>query len=442
MTVTPLHVLLVEEDDAYAGLLAGGLDSSAVQVHRVRSLPAALRELQAQPFDAVLFDPGRTAVRASMQARDARLRALIENSYDAITLVSDDYRIVYDSASVERVTGYTPEERLGRNVAELLHPDDVPVIAERFAYSLAHPDELLQVEYRYLHKDGEWHWGQAIGVNRLGDPSVGAIVVNHRDVTEQHSMQTALRVSEDRLRHAQKLEAVGRLAGGVAHDFNNVLTAIFGYTDLLLEQVPPTDARRADVEEIRRSAERAAALTRQLLAFSRKQALQPRDLDLNEVISRLHQLLTRLVASDIQIRLVLQPDLYRVRADSGQIEQVLMNLAANARDAMPEGGTVRIATENVTIAEGAEVKPGLAPGDYVRLSVHDEGSGMSEQVRARAFEPFFTTKDEQKGTGLGLATVNGIVKESGGGIYVETSEAGQGTTFAVYLPRAIATSSP
>ena len=440
MTVTPLHVLLVEDDDRYAQGMAGEL-SSSVQVHRVRSLEKALRDLQSRPFDAVLFDLHRVLDREPGRDRDARLRALIENSYDAITLVSHDYRVLYDSASIERVTGYTPEERLGRNVADFLHPDDVPIIAERFAYCLAHPDELLQVEFRYIHKDGACRWGEAIGVNRLGDPSVAAIVVNHRDVTEQRSMQSALRASEDRLRHAQKMEAVGRLAGGVAHDFNNVLTAIFGYTDLLLEQFSDADARRMDVEEIRKSAERAAALTRQLLAFSRKQVLQPRDLDLNAVISSLQKLLARLVGDDIQILLRLQPDLYRVRADAGQIEQVLMNLVANGRDAMPDGGILRIVTDNVSVGEGAEFTPGLMPGNYARLSVHDDGTGMSETVKAQIFEPFFTTKDEEKGTGLGLATVQAIVKASDGGVIVEDTETGQGTTFAVYLPRAT-TSSP
>src|SRR5215204_5129359 len=269
MTVTPLHVLLVEDDDAQAEMMARGLDCSRVVVHRVGSLTEALRELQSQRFDAVLLDRERNGFHQSLRDRDARLHALVENSYDAITLVGDDYRILYHSASIERVTGYTAQERLGKNIAEFLHPDDLPKIAERFAYCLEHPDELLQIEFRYLHKDGHWHYGEAIGVNRLADPSVAAIVVNHRDVTEQRSMRTALRASEDRLRHAQKMEAIGRLAGSVAHDFNNVLTVIFGYTDLLLEQFSPADARRTDVEEIRRSAERAAALTRQLLAFSR-----------------------------------------------------------------------------------------------------------------------------------------------------------------------------
>ncbi|MEO5898137.1 MAG: ATP-binding protein [Vicinamibacterales bacterium] len=505
MPVVPLRVLLVEDDDAYAGLMAHELESSPVGLDRVRSLSDAQRQLRSQAYDAILLDldlPDSTGIatveslyasepevpivvltsrpdeslpvtamqhgaqdylskdtsnaavitralryacersgfRRSLRERESKLRALIENSYDAVTLVSQDFKILYDSASVERVTGFTPEERLGASADHFLHPDDVPAIAERFAYCLAHPDEPLQIEFRFVHKDGGYRWGQAVGVNRLGDPAVGAIVVNHRDVTEHRSMETALRASEDELRHAQKLGAVGRLAGGVAHDFNNVLTAIFGYTDLLLDQFAPTDARRADVQEIRRSAERAAALTRQLLLFSRKQVLQARDLDLNGVISSLQKLLSRLVGDDIQLVVALQPDLHKIYADAGQIEQVLMNLVANARDAMLEGGTVRISTSNATVGE-VFLPPGLPPGQYARLAVQDQGTGMSESVRAHVFEPFFTTKAEEKGTGLGLATVESIVKGAGGGIYVEDSVTGQGTTFAVYLPRAAATSS-
>jgi two-component system, cell cycle sensor histidine kinase and response regulator CckA len=505
MTVTPLRVLLVEDDPAYAALIAHELESSPVQLRHVRCLAEARRELCAHSYDAVLLDlalpdsaglstiesihltdadvpvviltsheddwlavtsmqrgahdyllkaesDNATILRALRHARDraefrrtmrdgeSRFRALVENSYDVITLVDEHYNILYDSRSITRITGYTPEERLGRGVAGFLHPDDVERIAERFSYCLDHPDEVLHAEFRFLHRDGTYRWGEATGVNRLSDPTVAAIVVNHRDITERRLMQEALRHSEDQLRQAQKMEAVGRLAGGVAHDFNNVLTAIFGYTDLLLEQFTEDDVRRADVEEIRKSAERAATLTRQLLAFSRKQVMQPRELDLNAVIWSLEKLLARLVGEDMQLRLDLQADLHTVRADPGQIEQVLMNLAANARDAMPEGGTLRIATANVSVDEERLLRPGLKAGDYATLSVRDQGTGMPTDVRAHIFEPFFTTKDQGKGTGLGLATVYGIVKQSGGGIYVE-SEAGQGTTFVIYLPRVI-TSSP
>ena len=375
----------------------------------------------------------RATLRRSLQQREARFRALVENSYDAITLIDQNYYILYDNRSVERVTGFSPDERLGRRVDDFLHPDDVPAIAGQFQYCLENPDAILHVEYRYLHKDGTYRWGEAIGVNRLPDPAVAAVIVNHRDISERREMEQRLRQSEEQLRQAQKMEAVGRLAGGVAHDFNNVLTAIFGYSDLLLEQFTADDPRRADVQEIRRSAERAATLTRQLLAFSRKQVMQLRLLNLNEVISNVQVLLRRLVGEDIEVQLDLEQALRPVMADPGQIEQVLMNLAANARDAMPEGGRLDISTKYVRAEHDPLERPGLKPGEYAMLLVHDTGQGMPDAVRAHIFEPFFTTKDIGKGTGLGLATVYGIVKQSGGGIYVETRE-GQGTTFIIYLP--------
>jgi two-component system cell cycle sensor histidine kinase/response regulator CckA len=301
---------------------------------------------------------------------------------------------------------------------------------------------VLHLEYRYRHKDGSWRHGEATGVNRLADPVIKAVVVNHRDVSERKAMEQALRRSEVQLRQAQKMEAIGRLAGGVAHDFNNVLTAIFGYADLLLDQFGADDPRRADVIEIRQSADRAAALTRQLLAFSRKQVIQPRTLDLNVTVRSVEKLLGRLVTDDVEVELQLAPDLGEVRADPGSIEQVLMNLAANARDAMPDGGRLRVTTHNEQVDAELFDRPGLAPGDYVVLSVSDTGVGMSQAVREHIFEPFFTTKDPGKGTGLGLATVYGVVKQSGGVVYVE-SEVGQGTTFVIYLPRlGVLTSSP
>ena len=422
---TPIVVLTSEQDESTAlrSLQRGAEDylrkdaSDAAVI--MRSLRYALE---------------RAALRRSLREREARFRALVENSYDAITLVDEHYVILYDSRAVERVTGFTPEERLGRRVDEFLHPDDVPAIAERYQYCLAHPDEVLHIEFRYLHRDGTFRWGEGIGVNRLHDPAVQAVVVNHRDITERRAMQEALRHSEEQLRQAQKLEAVGRLAGGVAHDFNNVLTAIFGYSDLLMEQFTLDDVRRADVQEIRRSAERAAALTRQLLAFSRKQVMQPRLLNLNDVIRNVQNLLARLVGEDIQVQLTLADDLYAVMADPGQIEQVLMNLAANARDAMPEGGRITITTANTHVDTERPDRPGLRPGRYACLTVEDSGAGIPEHVRAHIFEPFFTTKEQGKGTGLGLATVYGIVKQSGGGIYVESAEK-EGSRFLIYLPR-------
>jgi hypothetical protein len=379
----------------------------------------------------------RSGFRQSLRDGEARFRALVEHSHDAVTLLDEHGVIIYDSRSVARVMGYTPEERMGQPMQTTVHPEDLPYVVERFEHCLRHPDEVLTVEYRFRHKDGSWRWGEAVAVNRLNDPAVRAIVANHRDITDRRMVEAALRDREEQLRQAQKMEAVGRLAGGIAHDFNNVLTAIFGYTDLLLDQLRPDDPRRSDVEEIRRAADRAATLTRQLLAFSRKQVMQPRLLDLNEVLTGIRKLLARLVGEDIRVEINTDPQLIKVRADPGQVEQVLMNLAANARDAMPEGGTLTINTRNEVVRVDTQGRPGILPGRFAVFEVGDTGLGMPAAVRDRVFEPFFTTKELGKGTGLGLATVYGIVKQTGGGIYVE-SEEGQGTTFIVYLPEASA----
>ena len=231
------------------------------------------------------------------------------------------------------------------------------------------------------------------------------------------------------------MEAVGRLAGGVAHDFNNVLTAIFGYADLVLDAIDAGDPRRLDINEIKRAANRAAGLTRQLLAFSRKQVMQPRRLDLNEIIVNLETLLLKLIGQEIELRIEPAHELWCVKADPGQIEQVLMNLASNARDAMPDGGTLTIATANEELAaDDAAALVGIEPGRFVRLTVTDSGHGIPDHVRAHVFEPFFTTKEQGKGTGLGLATVYGIVKQSGGWIYLDEAP-GSGASFRMYLPR-------
>jgi len=269
---------------------------------------------------------------------------------------------------------------------------------------------------------------------RIDGESVGR-VWSFRDVTERNRAEAALRESEDQLRQSQKMDAIGRLAGGVAHDFNNLLTVILGYTEQMLERLGSQEPMRTAAHEIQNAAERAAALTRQLLAFSRKQVLEPRMLDLNAVLNGTSGLLRRLIGEDVRLDVKLEPQLGRVLADEHQLQQVIMNLAINARDAMPQGGRLTLTTANVTLDESyAQQHLPLGPGEYVLLTVADTGIGMDPATKARAFEPFFTTKEAGKGTGLGLATVYGIIQQSGGHIWVY-SEPGHGTVFKIYLPR-------
>ena len=263
------------------------------------------------------------------------------------------------------------------------------------------------------------------------------MLVSVLDISARVKAEIALRRSEEELAQARKMEAVGRLAGGVAHDFNNLITVIRGYAELVEESLPAGAPARADMREVKRAADRAADLTAQLLAFSRKQILQPRVVNLNEIVRRMEKMLPHMIGEDLELVMLLQPDAGNVRADQGQIEQVIMNLAANARDAMPRGGTLSFQTANLRADDALlSVHPEIAPGEYVTLTVTDTGTGMGPQTIARIFEPFFTTKELGKGTGLGLATVYGIIKQSGGYIYC-ASELGKGTSFQIHLPKVL-----
>jgi two-component system, cell cycle sensor histidine kinase and response regulator CckA len=356
--------------------------------------------------------PERT--RAEMTALVAKL---IENASDLITVIDQKGRISFQSPSVERLLGYPPGDLDGTSVFELVHPDDLSGAFIRMEQVLTKPRTTRPSVIRLRHRDGSWRTFEAMGTALLDDPLVRGIVVNAREITER------LRLEEE-LRQTQKMEAIGRLAGGVAHDFNNMLAAIIGFTHLLLQDFEGDDRQRERLEQILGASNRAAELTRQLLAFSRQQVLMPEILDLNVVVNDLRLLLERLIGEDIELTIVLAPTLGYVKADRGQLEQVILNLAVNARDAMPAGGRLTIETVNVDDQDEAQVA----------LVVSDSGQGMDEITRARAFDPFFTTKETGKGTGLGLATVHGIVTQSGGLITIE-SRPGQGSSFTIQLPR-------
>jgi PAS domain S-box-containing protein len=365
---------------------------------------------------------------AALRESEERFRSVVENASDLITVLTPKGMIEYESPSLERLLGWRPEELIGKPVMDYVHPDDVAPLTEAIAKRLADPATVNPpVEFRARARDGSWRVLAATSRVIRGETGAVTLVATSRDVTERRAL-------EEQLRQAQRLESVGRLAGGVAHDFNNLLTVIGGRAQLLLSRLRPGDPTRRDVELIQKAGARAAQLTQQLLAFSRRQVLQPKILDLNTVITGLEGMLRRLIGEDIELVTGLATGLGTVRADPGQLEQVIMNLALNARDAMPTGGRLTVQTATAVLDAQAPVAfEAIAPGPYARLTVSDTGVGMDDATRAHIFEPFFTTKDVGKGAGLGLATVYGIVRQSGGYITVE-SEPGRGSTFAIYLP--------
>ena len=417
-------------------LVTGSLDEeTAVEYMKAGAADYILKDRLARLGPAVLGAlrrqeeiTERKRIEQRLREREEYYRSLIEQAQDIIAVLDAAGAIRYASPSVSRLLGYAPEELIGLLMVEMVHPDDLEPTLQVFAEGVATGQGGRLLELRFRHKDGTYRMLEAVGRYLLDDPLVQGVVINARDVTERKSL-------ERQLLQAQKMEAVGRLAGGVAHDFNNVLTAILGYTGLLLDGLPTLSPLRPDLEEIRRAADRAAGLTRQLLAFSRKQVLELRVLDLNELVADLDKLLQRLLGEDIEVVTNLDSTLGAVRADAARLEQVVVNLAVNSRDAMPHGGRLVIETRNAELDDSyAREHAPVRPGRYVMLAVSDTGTGMSAETMSHVFEPFFTTKEAGKGTGLGLSTVYGIVKQSGGYVWCY-SELGHGTTFKVYLPR-------
>jgi len=371
----------------------------------------------------------RKRAEAKLRESEDRFRRLAENAQDLIyryqLLPTPGFEYVSPAATA--ITGYTPEEHyadpeLG---VKIVHPEDRPII-EKMLQAEEVPEEPLTV--RWMHKSGRTVWTEQRNVairNQSG--KVAVIEGIARDVTERRKL-------EEQLRQAQKMEAVGQLAGGIAHDFNNLLTVITGYADMALPKLHRSDPLRQDIEEIRRAGQRAAALTRQLLAFSRRQIVTPGVLDLNEIVAEMENLLRRTIGENIELVTVPAQALGRIKADPGQIEQIIMNLVLNSRDAMAEGGKLTIETSNADLdATYVSKHVAVQPGRYIMLAVSDTGCGMNEETQSRIFEPFFTTKEQGKGTGLGLATIYGIVKQCGGTISVY-SELGHGTTFMIFFP--------
>jgi len=368
----------------------------------------------------------RERIGAALQHSEARYRSLFENSTAGVFRNTLDGRLLACNEAFIRMFGGTREELLG----QLSHDYYPGGKAERDAWlaTFLKTRKESGTEMCYRRRDGSLIWALRnleIVKDENGEEVIQGTLV---DITER-------RLLEEKLRQSQKMEAIGQLAGGIAHDFNNLLTVMQGYTRLLLERFRDNAETNYQVTKIEEAAERAASLTRQLLAFSRKQVLQPKVISLNALVENLDSLLRRLIGEDIELETVAAADLGNVKADVAQIEQVLMNLVVNARDAMPKGGRLTVETGNVQLDESYSAKhPTVRPGPYVMLAVSDTGEGMTAETQARIFEPFFTTKEMGRGTGLGLSMVYGIVKQSGGHIWVY-SEVGTGTTIKIYLPR-------
>ncbi len=378
----------------------------------------------------------RKRAEESLRASEERYRSLVEYSSDAILLLDPQRRILSCNEAFSHLFGYGRDEIEGKSI-RLLHPSEESFRSfGQLYYPVIHERGFVRSESELLRKNGEKVLVEGVtSAIRAPDGTITGYVVALRDISDKRRIEQEKAALEEQLRQSQKMEAIGILAGGVAHDFNNLLTVIQGNCELILFGLSEGHPLRRGIEQISGAAHRAADLTRQLLAFSRRQILEPKIIDLNEVVHHIEKMLKRIIGEDIRLETILAKDLGSVRADPSQIEQVIFNLAVNARDAMPNGGTLTVETSNVELDEHyAKTHLSVLPGPYVMLSIADTGIGMTPEVKERIFEPFFTTKEKGKGTGLGLSTVYGIVKQSNGYIWVY-SEPGQGTTFKIYFPR-------
>ena len=427
--IDALEILKRSGKDIPLIVVTGSLgDEAAAECIKQGAVDYILKDRPARLPAAVREALHRKRAENALKESEGRYRSLVMSIPDVVWTFDSRGRLTFISPNVQTLSGYSREEvyRSGPHFfSESVHPDDLERVQKVFEVVSGKP---LEVEFRLRCKEGSWIWVR----NRvIGGHEKDGVRYWHgllSDVTERKQLEQQLIMS-------QKIEAVGRLAGGIAHDFNNLLTMINGYSQLILERLEPDAPFTPFVKEIKDAGERAASLTRQLLAFSRRQIMTFQVLDLNSVISSLEKMLKRLIGEDILLRTVLDPGLGHIKADPGQIEQIVMNLAVNARDAMPLGGELTLETANAQLDDVfVRTHIGATAGPSVMLALSDTGAGMTVDTRARIFEPFFTTKEPGKGTGLGLATVYGIVKQMGGSIWV-SSELGQGSVFKIYFPR-------
>lgn len=366
--------------------------------------------------------------REELERREARFRSLIENLSDILFIITPDATLRYASPSVERVLGFAPEALIGTNAFEHIHPEEAPAVRDAMLRSFAQDETVPAViPFRVRPVAGDWIRLEARSRPFLEADGTPRLIVTARDVREQHRLQSELL-------GARRLETVGRLAGGVAHDFNNLLTAILGNVSLLRGSVAIGTPARADLDEVERAAIRGADLTRRLLAFARRQMIEPRIVDLADQMRGLEPLIVRLLGAELVLRIESAGPIWPVRVDPTALEQAVVNLAVNARDAMPAGGRLTLRIENVTFDDAGHTSLGVPEGEWVRIDAEDTGTGIDEETLGQIFEPFFTTKGPTRGTGLGLATVHGIVSQAGGHVRVR-SEPGAGSCFSLYFPR-------
>ena len=367
----------------------------------------------------------RIRSETELRRSETRYRAILENSIDMISIVGRDGTITFQDAIAGQILGYELADIGHEAAADFVHPEDRARAFEALQECVETPGKTISTELRVRHRNGTWRWISAWGRNLLGVEGIDGIMITSRDVTEQRDLQAALERSEAELHQAQKMEALGRLAGGVAHDFNNLLSVINCSAELIADAAPDRPVAVDYARTVLEAGARAAGLTRQLLAFSRKQTFSPRRVDLNAAVNDIAKMLRRVIGEDVRLHLDLAPNLPLALLDPTQLDQVVMNLAVNARDAMPTGGVLTITTSSASAIEGG-----------ARLTVADTGHGMDRATQARVFEPFFTTKPSHKGTGLGLSMVYGVVMQSGGRIDVE-SELGRGSRFILdFVPAA------